>query len=670
MMDQENAWEKFEFLSKHSTDRRKWLEDFIRILEDKANYDEQYAKNLEKIINLAESLSPKGTLQTMVHSFKLSQKLKLSSIQSSFQSLRKEVVEFMKNLLKTQNNDGKNFTNEGKKLDKDCKNLIEKVEKLKSTYAQHSKECDNMGIDKENMILNKTLSQEKRNKLAQKYEEMKKNQRENEKNYHSKCIEYNNFLDKFQIDLDNLNQNFIKQEKDREDSIKYAIGRAIELDVINLSNYLSQVHIAAREVEICDNHKEFDAILSQIKYSKNFYPKISPFVYSSYFEHGIQDMQTKQSERDEAIIESFRKFYAKLIGEEKPDRTIPFEHEKLNETEKTYLTFLAHFSDGCWKGERFTRESLKYFKSCLSERLFKRALVVALQQYRISGKFILNDQGYANITELINNTLHHSVECRDPSVPRKILILSLTFWKVLKKNQNQEEKKFIQSQIYWHKIWKEIDFWVMAVLMSIIEEINHQKALNLEESETPEETLDRVKNIVFGHLATFAKNMSCFRVEKSDMKKIIKQFSQYYNLDDQKQKDLLQNVESSSKMNETLQLQAMFAKESEDPVSGNNFTAKEDFFDVFFNRKETSDQNRKESIDKDPVKEDLNLKEEFKADSLEKQPLVESITQEETKDDTEDSSKTTIENTKLETENEPKIQAQDQEKSESDNNNI
>ena len=103
------------------------------------------------------------------------------------------------------------------------------------------------------------------------------------------------------------------------------------------------------------------------------------------------------------------------------------------------------------------------------------------------------------------------------------MILSLTFWKVLKTSSG-EEKKYIQSTLGRERIYKDLDFWITAILMSIIEEINHQKDLKLEESETIEDTIVRQGSIVFGHLVTFARNMSCFMIDKSECKKVVKQF--------------------------------------------------------------------------------------------------------------------------------------------------
>lgn len=101
------------------------------------------------------------------------------------------------------------------------------------------------------------------------------------------------------------------------------------------------------------------------------------------------------------------------------------------------------------------------------------------------------------------------------------MILSLTFWKIVK-GEAKEEKKFIHTTILWHPIWKDLEFWQACVHISISEELRHQKSLNLEDFESQNEKVDRKRNVVFGHLATFSHNMIAFMVEKSDVKRIIK----------------------------------------------------------------------------------------------------------------------------------------------------
>lgn len=68
----------------------------------------------------------------------------------------------LKDIAKKHSNDSKNLINEAKRLEKECKSIFEKMEKTKSSYISQSKECDNLGIEKESLFLNKEIPVDKK----------------------------------------------------------------------------------------------------------------------------------------------------------------------------------------------------------------------------------------------------------------------------------------------------------------------------------------------------------------------------------------------------------------------------------------------------------------------------------------------------------------------------
>lgn len=119
------------------------------------------------------------------------------------------------------------------------------------------------------------------------------------------------------------------------------------------------------------------------------------------------------------------------------------------------------------------------------------------------------------------------------------MILSLTFWKVVSDQGRQEEKKYLQASIKWHPLWKELDFWTAAIFLSIHEEVVNKRSYKLEEQESEKETRERQKAIVCGQLLSYVHNMASFDVEKSEIKKIMKLFCQYYCLEENDTKEIM-----------------------------------------------------------------------------------------------------------------------------------
>jgi len=74
----------------------------------------------------------------------------------------------MKDMMKKQGNEVKSWTSEEKKLEKEYKNYIERIEKLKNEFMSKAKECDGVGLEAESMLLNKKASEEEKTKITQK----------------------------------------------------------------------------------------------------------------------------------------------------------------------------------------------------------------------------------------------------------------------------------------------------------------------------------------------------------------------------------------------------------------------------------------------------------------------------------------------------------------------
>lgn len=108
------------------------------------------------------------------------------------------------------------------------------------------------------------------------------------------------------------------------------------------------------------------------------------------------------------------------------------------------------------------------------------------------------------------------------------MILSFTFWK---KSEEDQDKVYIQSELAWHPLWKNVTFWTAAIFLSIFEEIHNQKNLSLDKEENFRDTIEREKNIVFGQLLNFGHNMRAFQLDEFYIIEILDQFCEYHGID-------------------------------------------------------------------------------------------------------------------------------------------
>ena len=125
------------------------------------------------------------------------------------------------------------------------------------------------------------------------------------------------------------------------------------------------------------------------------------------------------------------------------------------------------------------------------------------------------------------------------------MMFSLTFYQYLSNHQlnddinKKDSKEFIVNAITDHQIWKENEFWAAMILCAIRDEYISQKKYNFEMKETLEETAERVRNIVYGHLASVARNMIIFGHEKNDVTSMIMKYCKLCSIPDKHMKDLM-----------------------------------------------------------------------------------------------------------------------------------
>ena len=118
------------------------------------------------------------------------------------------------------------------------------------------------------------------------------------------------------------------------------------------------------------------------------------------------------------------------------------------------------------------------------------------------------------------------MDLRDTINIKKLMILSFTFWK-----KGDQDKIYLQSELAWHSVWKNVAFWTAAIFLAISEEMQNQKNLKLEKEEDSLDTIEREKSIVFGQLLNFGHNMRTFELDESSTREILNLFCDYHEID-------------------------------------------------------------------------------------------------------------------------------------------
>jgi hypothetical protein len=149
-----------------------------------------------------------------------------------------------------------------------------------------------------------------------------------------------------------------------------------------------------------------------------------------------------------------------------------------------------------------------------------------LNQYRVEGVFILQNESFQNFTKTLSSILEKSIIDKDYESIKYCMILSQTFYL-----QTETKKILLQSCMTQNEIWKQKDFWIDIIEYSINEEINTEKEYYVFLSENRESREKRIESAVISNLITFLFNMKLFGYSEDKSKLVIDQFIKKYNID-------------------------------------------------------------------------------------------------------------------------------------------
>jgi hypothetical protein len=563
----DDLWDKFEVIAKASTDHRKYYEELIAILEDAIACEDYYAKTMDKLALRTATISYKGTCDNAISTLKMAFINKANLTKSLTKSLREDVVDNLKEIVKIQNYEAKNLLNDGRKFEKDYKKVLETLEKQRNKYNQTSREADLANIENECIRYSKEVANDKKTKSAQKTQQTMKEAFENETQYKGKVAEYNTFLEKYYHGLKKINEQFQKHEEIRIESIKDDVFKTLLFDLNYVRNYQYDLERILKNLETVEVKKDIEEFIKENSDKrKDFYPKATFDQYTSFFQQSLYEPVPK-NEREEPITEAFRKAYEVVVAHQEAElNEAAIDCPQATIEEKDNLKFISSLFNSSWKGDVVPQSDLKKFEELLKTKMYLKCWVYAFQQYRLSGKFILSDEGYNNIVKMLIVALNECYKIRDIYYTKRIVILSLTFSKIINvPNGNggvKEEKIFLQTAVVQHAIWKDLDFWESAVFASIKEEMLSQKGYKLEATETDSDTLYRQKNLVFGQLASYGHNMLIFNLDKGEVKNLLTKFCKFYNLTEMQVKDIMSTLEQATKQNEHIQRLMKFVREA------------------------------------------------------------------------------------------------------------
>ena len=515
----------------------KYNESTKEYLKNLKNLQKNYSNNLKKNeINNECDMSELYKLTILIPSL-IKEKIGAFSLLTDL--LTKSINE-VNNTFEENDRILKNIESDYIDSKKDLENKNKLMEKLKNNFFSKAQETENLLI--------KYQKEKKSSKLKNNNKDMNEKIEESLKEMKRAEEEYINLVPNIQ----NLEDSFISRIESFKNTKKTILcsnvnllKESIQNFIINYKNAFKMIFIEQdeelREMIELKLGEEIEKLIEKNRLiNKPFRKcKIEPYKMKLLDTHKEQlfscdlykDLTSNEID-DNDIFEIANKIYENL-SLKNPKYNIEIEKDKII-TNNISNKILA-FSNQNISLEKPTKEEINKIKKLMDSKYNREIFIQKLNEFRNHGVFIIPNENYIIIGEIINSILNRIMNDSDYYSAKNCIILSQTFYK-----KKDEQKIFLQEEIKNNPLFKNKLFWDDFILYSIQVGITESISSNLNYMNGD---IKQYNNIVFAQLIPLADNMIEFGLDKEVIKELINPKIEYYKLSEESKKIIMDILE-------------------------------------------------------------------------------------------------------------------------------
>ena len=515
----------------------KYNESTKEYLKNLKNLQKNYSNNLKKNeINNECDMSELYKLTILIPSL-IKEKIGAFSLLTDL--LTKSINE-VNNTFEENDRILKNIESDYIESKKDLENKNKLMEKLKNNFFSKAQETENLLI--------KYQKEKKSSKLKNNNKDMNEKIEESLNEMKRAEEEYINLLPNIQ----NLEDSFISSIESFKNTKKTILcsnvnllKESIQNFIINYKNAFKMIFIEQdeelREMIELKLGEEIEKLIEKNRLiNKPFRKcKIEPYKMKLLDTHKEQlfscdlykDLTSNEID-DNDIFEIANKIYENL-SLKNPKYNIEIEKDKII-TNNIANKILA-FSNQNISLEKPTKEEINKIKKLMDSKYNREIFIQKLNEFRNHGVFIIPNENYIIIGEIINSILNRIMNDSDYYSAKNCLILSQTFYK-----KKDDQKIFLQEEIKNNPLFKNKLFWDDFILYSIQVGITESISSNLNYMNGD---IKQYNNIVFAQLIPLADNMIEFGLDKEVIKELINPKIEYYKLSEESKKIIMDILE-------------------------------------------------------------------------------------------------------------------------------
>jgi len=297
--------------------RKKSLEEFLNLMEERAQLEENYSKAMERISTGLAVYSETGPLADIFNSLKSYHALKSEQSKTFENSLREDIIKVLKENIKKETNDARKFLNNGRKNDIEMKIIFEKIENTKRKYIAINNDTEEAQKTKAflyNTESNDPNIEEKRKSIFEKIEKLTNARFDCDIELKNHIDEYNNFKNTFVDQCNNIVDHFKSFDARRLENFKDASMKLFVYEISQFRNIQYDVNKLIQNVETTD---------------------LAPEAAKTLFARPPKEVASLD-------FEKFKETYINKVPEQKSKRVI-FDKNQINENLGTAFKSLVGF---------------------------------------------------------------------------------------------------------------------------------------------------------------------------------------------------------------------------------------------------------------------------------------------------------------------------------------
>jgi septal ring factor EnvC (AmiA/AmiB activator) len=248
-------WDGYDLVYNTFLLHRRGLKDFIYMMSEKHDHEFDFARNMKKIYDMNFAVTKMPTLQNGIIAFKNDLLNQYNYTIEFVNSLREEVIDPLKQFMNEQNNLGKILNTEMKKVEKEFKDVADKLDRARNKFHNLAKNAEDSKLQSELAKLNTNLNFEQKNKFEIKSQNSLKEAKDAERLYIANVNTANNIRDvyietmkKSLNEFQNMEEKLVEMTKDslRKYVIyQVALIRNLQYDIERKASFMEGINAQA-----------------------------------------------------------------------------------------------------------------------------------------------------------------------------------------------------------------------------------------------------------------------------------------------------------------------------------------------------------------------------------------------------------------------------------------